>query len=210
MQNELNRVEDLLAASRAERDEIGIKYNALSERVSIFCKLLNARSCAFITGRNEVVAKVIFLHLFVILFTGGGSASMHAGIPPRSRPQQSRPPPPEQIPPHQAPPGPGTPPEQTPLPGEQTPAYGGVRAAGTHPTGMHSCLKKRTYNIRTLTSSPQIRITTYSDHIVYGMMQKFLVWLCGKLYKRFTITFGFKDFVFRLMKHFEIDLEFYY
>ena len=25
----------------------------------------------FITGRNEVVAKVIFLHLFVILFTGG-------------------------------------------------------------------------------------------------------------------------------------------
>ena len=26
-----------------------------------------------ITGRNEVLAKVIFLHLFVILFTGGGS-----------------------------------------------------------------------------------------------------------------------------------------
>ena len=42
-----------------------------------------------ITGRNEVVAKVIFLHLFVILFTGG----MHAGIPP---------------PPDQAPPIPGT------------------------------------------------------------------------------------------------------
>ena len=34
LQHELNRVEDLLAASRAERDEIGIKYNALSERVS--------------------------------------------------------------------------------------------------------------------------------------------------------------------------------
>ena len=33
------------------------------------------------TGRNEVVAKVIFLHLFVILYTGGCSASMHAGIP---------------------------------------------------------------------------------------------------------------------------------
>ena len=33
------------------------------------------------TGRNEVVAKVIFLHLCVILFTGG-SASVHAGIPP--------------------------------------------------------------------------------------------------------------------------------
>ena len=26
----------------------------------------------FITGRNEVVAQVIFLHLIVILFTGGG------------------------------------------------------------------------------------------------------------------------------------------
>ena len=31
------------------------------------------------------------------------------------------------------PPGPGR-----PLPGKQTPAYG-LRAAGTHPTGMHSC-----------------------------------------------------------------------
>ena len=34
LQSELNRVEDLLAATRAERDEIGIKYNALTERVS--------------------------------------------------------------------------------------------------------------------------------------------------------------------------------
>ena len=34
LQSELNRVEDLLSSSRAERDEIGIKYNALSERVS--------------------------------------------------------------------------------------------------------------------------------------------------------------------------------
>ena len=31
--SELNRVEDLLAASRAERDERGIKYNALSDKV---------------------------------------------------------------------------------------------------------------------------------------------------------------------------------
>ena len=29
------------------------------------------KKCTLITGRNEVVAKVIFLHLFVILFTGG-------------------------------------------------------------------------------------------------------------------------------------------
>ena len=33
LQAEINRLEDLLSASRAERDEIGIKYNALSERV---------------------------------------------------------------------------------------------------------------------------------------------------------------------------------
>lgn len=30
---ELNRCEDALAAARAERDEIGIRYNAVSERV---------------------------------------------------------------------------------------------------------------------------------------------------------------------------------
>ena len=49
---------------------------------------------------------------------GGGSASVHAGIPPRTRP-----PPPDQA---------------DPPPGKQTAAYG-QRAAGTHPTGMHSC-----------------------------------------------------------------------
>lgn len=35
---ELNRVEDLLAASRAERDELGIKYNAISDKVSLECR----------------------------------------------------------------------------------------------------------------------------------------------------------------------------
>ena len=73
----------------------------------------------FITGRNKVVAKVIFLHLFVILFTGGGvSASVHAGIPP---PLEQTPPradtplgadPPEQTPPEAGtPPGLSTPPK---------------------------------------------------------------------------------------------------
>ena len=40
------------------------------------------------TGRNEVVAKVMFLLVSVILLTGGGwvPASVHVGIPPpRSR-----------------------------------------------------------------------------------------------------------------------------
>ena len=70
----------------------------------------------FIIGRNEVVAKVIFLHLSVILFTGGGvSASVHAGIPP---------------PRADTPLAADTPradthtPEQTPPPGKQTSAYG--------------------------------------------------------------------------------------
>ena len=89
---------------------------------------------SFITGRNEVVAKVMFLLVSVILLTGEGvSASMHAGIPPRSRPP----------PPSRHPPGADTSPEQTSPrsrhpPRKQTLAYGRW-AVGTHPTGMHSC-----------------------------------------------------------------------
>ena len=46
------------------------------------------------TGRNEVVAKVMFLLVSVILLTGGVSASVHAGIPhppPQSRHSQTPP-----------------------------------------------------------------------------------------------------------------------
>ena len=94
-----------------------------------------------ITGRNEVVAKVIFLHLSVILFTGGKvSASVHAGIappradtPPLSRyPQADTPHPlgrhtPEQTPPRSRhPPGADTPwsrhtPQSRHPPGADTP-----------------------------------------------------------------------------------------
>ena len=42
-------------------------------------------NCWLVTGRNEVVAKVMFLLVCVILFTGG-SASVHAGISPGRRP----------------------------------------------------------------------------------------------------------------------------
>ena len=42
LQAELNRLEDLLSQSRAERDEIGIKYNAVSERVSHSINTLRA------------------------------------------------------------------------------------------------------------------------------------------------------------------------
>ena len=34
MNSEMNRLEDLLSQARAERDDIGIKYQAVSDRVS--------------------------------------------------------------------------------------------------------------------------------------------------------------------------------
>ena len=87
-------------------------------------------------------AKVIFLHLSLILFTGV-SASVHAGIPPPGL----------GTPREQSPPGADTPWEQTP-PRSRTPAGAGsprtrhhppgaetaTAADGTHPTGMHSCI----------------------------------------------------------------------
>ena len=70
-----------------------------------------------ITGRNEVVAKVMFLHVCVILFTGG---VLRAGrTPPDQTPPGSRHPPWSRHPPDQTPP---SPPDQTPPPSrEQTP-----------------------------------------------------------------------------------------
>ena len=108
-----------------------------------------------ITGCNKVVAKVMFLHVSVILLTGGVSRQ---GEPPRDREtpldqaeppgpgrtprDRETPPGPRENPPDQAdpprprenPPRPGRPPHR-----KQTPEYC-LRAAGTHPTGMHSCL----------------------------------------------------------------------
>ena len=92
------------------------KVETKAKIVSHFCRLL------FVTGRNKVVAKVIFLHLSVILFTGGVSASVHAGIPPPPRADTH---PWDQTPPRH-PPGPDplradTPQEQTPPSQKQTP-----------------------------------------------------------------------------------------
>ena len=67
-----------------------------------------------ITGCNEVVAKVIFLHLSVILFTGGGLPQHMLGHPLQSRHPQSRHPPWEQTPPVPTP-------RSRHLPWEQTP-----------------------------------------------------------------------------------------
>ena len=62
--------------------------------------------------------------------------------PPRADTSPSRHPrsrhPPEQTPQSRHPPREQTPPGADTPPGKQTPAYG-LRAAGTHPTGMHSC-----------------------------------------------------------------------
>ena len=44
----------------------------------------------FITGRNEVVAKVMFLHVSVILSTGGGSRQQHPYPPGQGEPPQTR------------------------------------------------------------------------------------------------------------------------
>ena len=100
---------------------------------------------------------------------GGGSASVHAGIPPpypRSRPPRAVNPPGSRHPQSSQPSWEQTPPgsrhplgadpspsSRPPLPRKQTPAYG-QWAAGTHPTGMHSCLKLfllSSRNCRTIT-----------------------------------------------------------
>ena len=98
----------------------------------------------------------MFLHVSVILFTGGGLPQCMLGYPPETGtppPPGSRPPPQEQTPQDQAPPS-SDPPEQTPP--EQTPHGAdtlpqsippcavhtgryGQQAGSMHPTGMQSC-----------------------------------------------------------------------
>ena len=79
--------------------------------ISAICELLF--NMIIFTARNEVVAKVIFLHLFVILFTGGVLPQCMLGYhPPGTRPPE------EQTPPgaDTTPPGADTTPQdQTPL-----------------------------------------------------------------------------------------------
>ena len=83
------------------------------------------------TGRNEVVAKVIFLHLSVILFTGGvvSHKALRQTPPPRTR--HTSPLPPPDLTPSRT--------RHTNLPPPQGSrlrhtVYGAV---GTHPTGIH-------------------------------------------------------------------------
>ena len=76
---------------------------------------------SLITVRNEV-AKAMFLHLSVILSTGGGGVWLSACWVTVSPPGAATPPP-----------SPGS----RHLPEEGTP----TPADGTHPTGMHSCYR---------------------------------------------------------------------
>ena len=136
------------------------------------CNWCPSRRVILVTSRNEVVAKVMFLLVSVILLTGGVSDREN---PPGKEAPQARKPhvagdssprrsPPLPHPPRRPPLTPGketslTPGRESPLagrpPGKETPWQGdplarrppgretlpayGQWAAGTHPTGMHSC-----------------------------------------------------------------------
>ena len=112
-----------------------------------------------ITVRNEV-AKVMFLHLSVILFTGGlpqcmvgyhppGTDTPPGGDTPLDHTPLDQAPPdqtpqtrhlPDQAPPlDQAPPPDQTPPNRHPPKGRHTPRQMATVVDGTHPTGMHTC-----------------------------------------------------------------------
>ena len=107
-----------------------ITYNSNSYFRFLSRNYLQFIGVCIITGRNEAVAKVIFLHLSVI-------HSVHRGVlpqcmlgypPPRTRPprDQTTPgtrPPWDQTPPRTRPPWTRHPPEQTPPPGADTPPW---------------------------------------------------------------------------------------
>ena len=95
------------------------------------------------TGRNEVLAKVIFLHLSVILFTGGGTwpgtpLGRYTPLPGRYTPWQVHPPgqvhPSGQVhpPPGQVHPLAGTP------PWAGTPPLAGTPPGQVHPPGRYT------------------------------------------------------------------------
>ena len=143
----------------SESDEPCIQSHAVTEAADAEA----ARVCYFY--RPELSwAKAMFLQASVILLTGGGVPG--PGTPPRTRypPRPGTPltryTPQDQVAPHirypptrytpqtrYTPPGPVTPPGSgtPPRPGtppnqvHQPPPKYGQRAAGTHPTGMHSC-----------------------------------------------------------------------
>ena len=102
---------------------------------------------------------------------GGGSASVHAGIPPprpgtppRAVPLDQAPPPPRAVPLDQAPPSMHTP------PGAVHAGRYGQRAGGMHPTGMqpcghyeHSAIMSRLYSQKRIMIDINVNIKQRSD-----------------------------------------------
>ena len=100
---------DSLGSSSGSYDREGDKKHKIY--ATIFCAII-------FTGHNEVVAKVIFLNLFVILFMGGCLPQCMLGCHPQGTDTPRADTPQEQIPPQRAdtPPRADSPQEQTPLP----------------------------------------------------------------------------------------------
>ena len=140
---------------------------------------------------NEFVAKVIFLHLFVILFTGGCLPQCMPQCPREQTPPQEQTPPREQTPPWEQTPPPGrhTSQEQTPPPRSRPPQ-------SRHPSGIRSMSGRyASYwnaflfylliywsRFTSIVKSPAFN-GTYSDtvHVRFHYM-----WNCSK---RFAFTF---------------------
>ena len=112
-----------------------LRFNSTNTVMSLIYFLFSIYYCVLtksfywrwlITGRNEVVAKVIFLHLFVILFTGGVVVVVVSQKALRQTPPGA------DTPRDQTPPGSRPPPgSRHPLPREQTPPPGadsGIRS----------------------------------------------------------------------------------
>lgn len=61
LQGELARLEDLLAHSRADRDELAIKYGAISERVRGPAGVLDGRGVSLCLSLDLLVSQVMGL-----------------------------------------------------------------------------------------------------------------------------------------------------
>ena len=80
LNDELNRVETILNSTRAEKDELSIRYNALSDRVSFFFFFFVAvlfdqltekrfrQSTTFIVSFDDYLNRIRFLFFILILF----------------------------------------------------------------------------------------------------------------------------------------------
>ena len=94
-------------------------------KVESMFKFIGIMNEFFITPATKLGQGYVFTGVSDSVHRGGGSASVHAGIPP---------------PPGADPPRSRHPPEQTPPTAEHAGRYS-QRAGSTHPTGMQSCWK---------------------------------------------------------------------